>query len=61
VKATGTLRRELVRLAEEEIVLRDPVRSIDPRQDVARACWLGEERVGHWHPLDTGFSGRRLL
>jgi hypothetical protein len=25
-------------------------------------CWLaGEERVGHWHPLDTGFSGRRPL
>jgi hypothetical protein len=25
-------------------------------------CWkYGEERVGHWHELDTGFSGRRPL
>ncbi|HEY4870217.1 MAG TPA: DUF2203 domain-containing protein [Candidatus Dormibacteraeota bacterium] len=25
-------------------------------------CWrLGEERVGHWHPRDTGFAGRQPL
>lgn len=25
-------------------------------------CWkLGEKSVSHWHPLDTGFSGRRPL
>jgi hypothetical protein len=25
-------------------------------------CWrLGEGRVGHWHELDTGFSGRRPI
>ncbi|TMQ66084.1 MAG: DUF2203 family protein, partial [Candidatus Eisenbacteria bacterium] len=21
----------------------------------------GEERIGHWHPIDAGFSGRRPL
>ena len=25
-------------------------------------CWrLGEERVGYWHPRDTGFAGRQPL
>lgn len=25
-------------------------------------CWkLGEKKVGHWHPTDTGFAGRRPL
>jgi hypothetical protein len=25
-------------------------------------CWkLGEDRVEHWHELDTGFSGRQSL
>jgi hypothetical protein len=25
-------------------------------------CWkYGEERIGHWHELDTGFSARRPL
>lgn len=25
-------------------------------------CWkLGEKSVGHWHPTDTGYSGRRPL
>lgn len=25
-------------------------------------CWrLGEERIAWWHPLDTGFAGRRPL
>ncbi|GER83320.1 MAG: DUF2203 domain-containing protein [Thermogemmatispora sp.] len=25
-------------------------------------CWhLGEERIKYWHPLDTGFQGRRPL
>lgn len=25
-------------------------------------CWkLGEKSLGHWHPTDTGFSGRRPL
>lgn len=25
-------------------------------------CWLlGEEEVGHWHELDTGFAGRQSL
>lgn len=25
-------------------------------------CWrLGEERIGYWHPRDTGFMGRQPL
>jgi hypothetical protein len=25
-------------------------------------CWrMGEERIGHWHPLDGGFAGRRQI
>jgi hypothetical protein len=25
-------------------------------------CWrLGEEKVGHWHELDSGFAGRQRL
>jgi hypothetical protein len=25
-------------------------------------CWrLGEERVGYWHPRDTGFAGRQPI
>ena len=66
-EATETLRRELERLAEEEIVLRDPKSGLvdfPGERDGERVwlCWLlGEERVGHWHPLDTGFAGRRPL
>jgi len=29
---------------------------------VVYLCWRrGEARIGHWHPLDEGFSGRRSL
>jgi len=67
LEATATLRREIERLADEEIVLRDPESGLVDflgERDGERVwlCWLvGEDRVGHWHPLDTGFSGRRPL
>ena len=66
-ESTATLRAEIERLALDGILLRDPetglvdfpaMRNGEP----VYLCWrLGEERVGHWHPLDTGFSGRRPL
>ena len=32
------------------------------RGQVVCLCWRrGEERIGHWHPIDEGFSGRRPL
>jgi len=32
------------------------------RGQVVCLCWRrGEPRIGHWHPIDEGFSGRRPL
>lgn len=65
--STALLRSELERLAEQDILLRDPETGLvdfPAERDGHRVflCWrLGEERVAHWHPLDTGFSGRRPL
>lgn len=66
-EASSTLRAELERLAAEEILLRDPETGLvdfpaEREGERVYLCWrLGEERVGHWHALDTGFSGRRPL
>lgn len=67
LQATQTLSRELERLADEEIVLRDPQSGLvdfpgEREGERVWLCWLlGEERVGHWHPLDKGVAGRRPL
>lgn len=30
--------------------------------EIAYLCWqYGEERIAFWHPLDTGYAGRRPL
>ncbi|HJU57872.1 MAG TPA: DUF2203 domain-containing protein [Actinomycetota bacterium] len=66
-ESTSTLREEVERLAADGILLRDPETGLVdfPAERDGRPvylCWrLGEERVSHWHPLDTGFSGRRPL
>ena len=66
-EATAALRTEIERLATEGILLRDPETGLvdfPGERDGERVylCWrLGEDRVGHWHPLDTGFAGRRPL
>jgi hypothetical protein len=66
-EAQSTLRAEIERLAEENVVLRDPESGLvdfPGERDGRRVwlCWrLGEERVRHWHELDTGFVGRRPL
>jgi hypothetical protein len=64
-QAQSTLRAEIERLAEENIVLRDPESGLVdfPGEREGRRVWLcwraGEERVEHWHELDTGFVGRQ--
>lgn len=66
-EAQDTLRAEIERLAEENIVLRDPETGLldfPGERDGRRVwlCWrLGEDRVGHWHELDSGFVGRKPL
>jgi len=66
-QASATLRAELERLSVENILLRDPETGLidfPAERDGERVylCWrLGEDRVANWHPLDTGFAGRRPL
>jgi hypothetical protein len=66
-EATATLRTQIERLATEGILLRDPETGLvdfpaEREGERVYLCWrLGEDRVGHWHPLDTGFAGRRPL
>ena len=66
-ESTATLREEVERLASEGILLRDPETGLvdfpaEIEGERVYLCWrLGEDRVSHWHPLDTGFSGRRPL
>jgi hypothetical protein len=65
--AQATLRAEIERLAEEDILLRDPQTGLVdfPGEVEGRRVWLcwrlGEDRVGHWHELDAGFGGRKPL
>jgi hypothetical protein len=65
--AQQSVRAEIERLAEEDILLRDPEAGLvdfPGERDGRRVwlCWrLGEERVAHWHELDAGFAGRRPL
>lgn len=64
-QSQSTLRAEIELLAQENIVLRDPESGLVdfPGEREGRRVWLcwraGEERVEHWHELDTGFIGRQ--
>jgi hypothetical protein len=66
-QAMATLRHEVEAFAERGILLRDAESGlldfpawIDGQE--AYLCWVvGEERVGHWHRTQAGFSGRRPL
>src|ERR1700731_877331 len=46
------------------VILRDPATGLVDFASVRAGeqiylCWrLGEERIGYWHPRDTGFMGR---
>jgi hypothetical protein len=65
--ALELLGRETERLSAEGILIRDiDTGLVDfPGERDGRPvflCWkLGEDEVGFWHPVDTGFSGRRPL
>jgi hypothetical protein len=64
---TKTLESDLRQLDEWGIVLRDPsIGLIDflHKREGERVflCWkLGENRVGWWHPIETGIAGRQRL
>jgi hypothetical protein len=66
-EASTTLRTELERLSAENILLRDPETGLvdfpaERGGERVYLCWrLGEDRVANWHPVDTGFAGRRPL
>jgi hypothetical protein len=66
-EAQAALKAEIERLAEENIVLRDPETGLVdfPGEREGRRVWLcwllGEDEVGHWHELDVGFIGRQPL
>jgi hypothetical protein len=62
------LRAALVELQAVEVVLRDLDRGLVDFPslrdgDEVYLCWVEseEEEIAHWHPLDTGFSGREPL
>jgi hypothetical protein len=65
--AQATLKDEVAWLAERDIALRDPQTGLVdfPGEREGRRVWLcwqlGEDRVGFWHELETGFIGRRPL
>lgn len=65
--ALQTLRREISRLAEIDVLLRDPETGLvdfpgELDGQPVYLCWrLGEARVAHWHDLESGFAGRKPL
>jgi hypothetical protein len=65
--ALQEMRRHLESFAAQGILLRDTDSGLvdfPARRDGRDVflCWrLGEERVGYWHPPETGFAGRRPL
>jgi hypothetical protein len=66
-EALQTMRRHLEQLTEQGIILRDADSGLvdfpsEREGHDVFLCWkLGEDRVGFWHPPNTGFSGRRPL
>ena len=66
-EALEMIGRETERLSAEGVLLRDiDTGLVDfPGERDGQSvflCWkLGEDEVGFWHPVDTGFSGRRPL
>jgi len=66
-EASATLKAELERLAERDILLRDAeVGLVDfPGEREGRRaylCWrLGEDRVAYWHEVDSGFASRKPI
>ncbi len=62
------LRGALVELQVMEVVLRDLERGLVDFPSVREGdevylCWVEseEDEIAHWHPLDSGFSGREPI
>jgi hypothetical protein len=66
-RAARELKADVELLAGENILLRDPETGLVdfPGRRQGREvflCWrLGEDRVGFWHEVESGFLGRRPL
>jgi hypothetical protein len=66
-QAARALKADVEHLATQNIVLRDPETGlIDfPGERDGRPvflCWrLGEDRVEHWHEVESGYLGRKPL
>jgi hypothetical protein len=66
-EAQRELRDEIVWLSERDIALRDPETGLldfpgEREGEEVWLCWrLGEDSVGWWHPLESGFLGRKPL
>ena len=66
-EAAGVLKAEVERISGHGIVLRDVESGLvdfpSTREDrLVFLCWrLGEDRVGFWHDVRSGFLGRRPL
>jgi hypothetical protein len=66
VRILGELRDLLRELAELGIEVKAADGLVDLRSKlhgrVVFLCWrFGEERIDHWHELETGFAGRKPL
>jgi hypothetical protein len=65
--AQQVLKAEVVYLAERGILLKDPETGLvdfpaDREGRTVYLCWrLGEDRVGWYHEITSGFGGRRPL
>lgn len=65
--ARASVKADIERLAVQGILLRDPETGLVdfPGEREGRRvflCWrMGEDRVSHWHDVDSGFAGRRPL
>jgi hypothetical protein len=66
-RAQEVIKTEVTYLAERGILLKDPENGLvdfpgDREGRTVYLCWrLGEDRVGWYHEVTSGFAGRRPL
>jgi hypothetical protein len=66
-EAVSLLRTEVERISGHGIILRDVESGLvdfpsEREGKLVYLCWrLGEDQLGFWHDVDTGFPGRRPL
>ncbi|MFN2581192.1 MAG: DUF2203 domain-containing protein [Candidatus Dormibacteria bacterium] len=67
MEGNGEYAQLLAQITELGVVLRDPATGLcdfpaTRGGEPVYLCWrLGEDRVGYWHPRDTGAAGRQPL